>query len=283
MIKRFLVFFVFLFITKLSNACVCDVPNIFLEFYASKYVFYGEIISKTYPKDSLTYTFTFKIEKHFKDGDRPENLTFTWPSEPKYRDKVYSDCDYEVNIGDKLLVFAQNKNGKLNFGLNCSNSSKGLSLRSPESLKNAPRFKVLNYHLNFDYYFFNQTKPITNIDSIMTPFKSNKYSNIKEGVIIMFDVDTNGLVSKSNIWVTNGFELNKIDSLVGTFDIINKEYRLPENNLEKDALDISKKIKKWQIMRFKQGGMAVNSRQYLMFSVDKNEQIQYKQFFYLVN
>jgi hypothetical protein len=284
MMKKILVFFIFLSITQLTNACVCNVPNMFLEFYASKYVFYGEIISKTYPKDSLTYTFTFKIEKHFKDGDQPQTLSFTWPSEPRYRDNVYTSCDYDVNIGNKLLVFANDKNGKLNFGLNCSNSTfNGLSISDVAKLTHANQFNILNYHINFNYILFNDTHPITNIDSLIKPYKNKNYEDIKEGVIIMLDVDTNGNVTKSNFWGTTASQFNNSDSNVSLYDIINKEYRKPVNDFEIDALDIAKSIKKWEVMRFKNGNSPVNSRQYISFSIDKNHNIKWKQFYFMIN
>jgi hypothetical protein len=282
--KRVLTLFILLLITKITNACDCSPPNVFLEFYSSKYVFYGEVISKTYPKDSLTYTFTFKVEKHFKDGNQPKTLSFTWPSESKYRDNVESNCDYGVNIGEKLLVFAQEKKDKLNFGLNCSNSTlNGLSISDVTRLNHANKFNILNYHINFDYVLFNDIHPVTIIDSLIKPYKSKNYADVKEGVIIMLDVDTNGIVRKSNFWPLDHPELNKVDSVISLYDIINKEYRQPKNDFEIDALAIAKGIKKWQVMRFKNGNSPVNSRQYISFSIDKNHNIKWKQFYFMIN
>ena len=266
-------------------ACSCSTPNLYLEFYSSKYVFEGEIISKTYPKDSLTYTFTFKVNKHFKDGDNPENLSFTWPSETRYRKEGVSSCDYDVNVGNKILVFAKQKEGKLNFGLNCTNSTlNGLTKKDIDRLIHANKFNILSYHFNYDIYMFNDAKPVTNIDSLIIPYKNKNYESIKEGVIIMFDVDTIGIVTKSNVWEpSSNIELNKIDSAIYVFDIVNKKYRETKNDFEIDALEISKSIKEWQVMRLKLTNNAVNSRQYIMFSFDENHKIKWKQFYFMVN
>lgn len=283
MFKKYLLVFLFIFCAKITSACYCNMPNLNLEFHSSKYVFYGEIISKTYPKDSLTYTFTFKIERHFKDGNHPKTLTFTWPSEARYRHEGFSDCDYDVNIGNKLLVFAQEKNGKLNFSLTCSNSTlDGLTIERMNTLLHAKQFNILNYHFNFDYTLFNNTVPLTNVDSLVKPFRNREFEKT-EGVIIMFDVDTNGNVTKSNFWETNNIELNKPDSAISIFDIKNKEYRQPKNDFEVNVLAIAKQIKKWEVMRFKNSNESVNSRQYISFSLDKNNLIACKQFYFMLN
>jgi hypothetical protein len=283
--NRVLLILILFFFTKTTTACSCKVPNLYLEFYSSKYVFYGEIISKTYPKDSLNYTFTFKISKHYKNGDEPENLSFSWPSEARFRNEGFTSCDYDVNIGNKLLVFAQQKNEKLTFGLNCTNSTlNGLTKKDESRLINAKEFNLLNYHFNYDYTFFNNAKPITNIDSLIKPYSFKKYASITSGIIIMFNVDTAGNVTKSNIWETsNNQEINNIDSTITIFDIINKEYRKPKNDFEIDALEIAKNIKKWEVMRLKVNNKTVKSRQYISFSFDKNHMIRWKQFYFMIN
>jgi hypothetical protein len=182
------------------------------------------------------------------------------------------------------LVFAQEKKDKLNFGLNCSNSTlNGLSISDVTRLNHANKFNILNYHINFDYVLFNDTHPVTIIDSLIKPYKSKNYADVKEGVIIMLDVDTNGIVRKSNFWPLDHPELNKVDSTISLYDIINKEYRQPKNDFEIDALAIAKGIKKWQVMRFKNGNSPVNSRQYISFSIDKNHNIKWKQFYFMIN
>jgi hypothetical protein len=60
----FLVIFIFSFFKM--NACSCETPKPIIEFESSEFVFEGKVISKVYAKDSLTYTVTFDIKKHYK-------------------------------------------------------------------------------------------------------------------------------------------------------------------------------------------------------------------------
>ncbi len=281
--KKSLLILSFLFLTKLSFGCMCSPPNIFLEFYTSKYVFTGKVISKTYSSDSLTYTFTINIDKHYKDGDKPKSLSFTWPSEAYLRKVSVSDCDYDVSVGNYLLVFASIRNGKLNFGLICSNSAyHGPTTSQKEELENANSFNIMDFHINFDYSLFNDTKPVTDIDRLIIPYKNKNYEG--EGVIIMFDVDTSGKVTKSNIWnASDKVVFNRPNSRAYLFDIINKKYTEPKNQLEKDALKIASKIKRWQVMRFKVDNKAVNSRQYISLSLNKDHKLQWKKFYFMIN
>lgn len=282
--KQALTLFTLLVITKIASACSCSPPNIFLEFYESKYVFYGEVISKTYPIDSLTYTFTIKVDKHFKKGEQPKNLSFTWRSEAYLRNGEFTSCDYDVNVGNKLLVFAQERNGIINFGLSCGNSHIGLSEFATKQLTFANQFNPSEYHFNYMFgSMFNETKPISDIDSLIKSYKAKNYGNIKEGVVIMLDVDTSGNVTKRNIWVNSNYELNKPNPQIHIFDIINKEYQKPKNEFEKDALDIVKEIKKWEVMKFKTNGKPVNSRQYISFSIDKDHKIKWRQSYFFLN
>lgn len=282
--KKLFLVFSFLLLTKVSLACVCSPPNIFLEFYTSKYVFTGKVVSKIYAQDSLTYTFTIDIDKHYKDGDKPKSLSFTWPSEQYIRKPaVISDCDYDVSVGNYLLVFAKIRNCELNFSLICSNSAyHGPDLRMKEQLENANNFKITDFHINFDYNLFTVTQPVTNIDPLIIPHKNKKYES--QGVVIMFDVDTNGNITKRNILDLNGkLEYNRPNSKAYLSEIINKKYRVPKSVLERDALNIAKKIKKWEVMRFKIGNQAVKSRQYISFSLNKYNKLQWNKFCCLLN
>lgn len=60
----FLVICIFSFFK--TNACDCETPKPIVEFISSEYVFEGKVISKVYAKDSLTFTVTFDITKHYK-------------------------------------------------------------------------------------------------------------------------------------------------------------------------------------------------------------------------
>lgn len=113
---------IFLLFPLCCLACTCDPPPVALEFLKSKYVFYGSVIDKKYAADSLTYTVTLKIDKHFKENKESlKTLTFTEPAEGSITG-TYTSCDYSVNVGENWLVYAYDYKGKLAFSYNCSNS-----------------------------------------------------------------------------------------------------------------------------------------------------------------
>lgn len=114
----FLLFFCFIKV----NACDCQTPNSLLEFYEAEYVFEGTITSKIYAKDLQTYTVTFDISKHYKNGAKPETLNFILKSEEKYTNES-SSCDWSVGVNEEWLVYAHLGNGELlHFDGICSNS-----------------------------------------------------------------------------------------------------------------------------------------------------------------
>ena len=93
-------------------------------------------------------------------------------------------------LGIKILVFAKQKEGKLNFGLNCTNSTlNGLTKKDIDRLIHANKFNILSYHFNYDIYMFNDAKPVTNIDSLIIKCKSSCF-------VCVFKIPSN---SDSNI------------------------------------------------------------------------------------
>ena len=86
------------------NACTCDIPKPILEFQESEYVFEGKIISKIYSPDSLNYTVEFEILKHYKKGDNPKFLQFTFKSEGKYTG-TYTSCDWNTMKNGWFMLF----------------------------------------------------------------------------------------------------------------------------------------------------------------------------------
>ena len=99
----FLVVLIFSFFK--TNACSCDIPKPILEFESAEYVFEGKVISKIYAKDSLTYTVTFDITKHYKNSDYPKTLELKFKSEEKYTGE-WTSCDWNVNKNENWLVYA---------------------------------------------------------------------------------------------------------------------------------------------------------------------------------
>ncbi|MEJ8757392.1 hypothetical protein WG947_10315 [Pontibacter sp. H259] len=113
-----------LLLPSYTFACDCDPPSVALEFVHAKYVFWGTVVEKEYARDSLTYTVTFTIDRHFKKNkDKPKTLKFTEKSEGKITGH-YTSCDYSVNKGEKWLVYANNYKDALVFDDICSNSNR---------------------------------------------------------------------------------------------------------------------------------------------------------------
>jgi hypothetical protein len=86
----------------------------------------------------------------------------------------------------------------------------------------------------------------------------------------MFDVDTKGNVTAANFYATKDIEYESNGSSFNFFNIVNKKYREPRNDYEADALAIAKKIKKWEVMRFRSDNKPVNARHYITFSIDES-------------
>ncbi|WP_407557720.1 hypothetical protein [Winogradskyella sp. 4-2091] len=156
-------------ISAITFACGCGIPKPILEFESAEYVFEGKVISKIYANDSLTYTVTFKISKHYKKGDNPATIEFTFKSEGKYTGE-WTSCDWSVNKEEFWLVYADLWKEKLTFGYFCSNSKpldrKTISEKEQNVLNNGNSFKLENYIYQSETEF-NFTKPISNIDSIL--------------------------------------------------------------------------------------------------------------------
>ena len=156
-------------------ACSCEVSKPALEFYSAEYVFEGKAVSKVYASDALTYTITFNILKHYKNGNQPKTLDFTIKSEGEYTGE-WTSCDWNVELGENWLVYARFRNNKLTFEYYCSNSrpldKKIISEKEQSVLDNGNAFKLENY-IYFVENNFNYTVPITNVDSVL------KLGNIK--------------------------------------------------------------------------------------------------------
>lgn len=174
-------------------ACDCDTPKPALEFYASEYVFEGDVISKIYDSDSLFYTVTFAVLKHYKKGDRPKTLKFTFKAEAKYTGE-YNSCDWSVNNGEKWLVYAQYWKDTLTFWFHCSNSKplgeRKIYPQEQRVLDNGNAFNINHYIYNEYEVGFNYTRPISNIDSI---FKSAAIKDYKKNIVWLdVYIDQNG-------------------------------------------------------------------------------------------
>ncbi|MGO4820893.1 MULTISPECIES: hypothetical protein [unclassified Flavobacterium] len=239
----------FLLVSFKGFSCDCDSGNNALEFYSSKYVFEGKIISKVYAADSLTYKITFDILKHYKNGDAPKTLSFDLKSEAKYS-KQWSSCDWMAKKNEKWIVYAYENNGKINFSGICSNSrvldSYPIQPNEQKMLDNGNSFKIEDFIYEYEYDF-NFCKNITDINSILEKGKVKDY--LKPFTILSLHIDSEGNLKSVNITR----ELLPIYDSINHLrkELIFKSY-LPVTEFEKDAIELISQVKKWEIKKHKQ-------------------------------
>lgn len=272
--KKFIITFLFLFVCIKTVACDCYTPKPILEFYTSKYVFEGLVASKKISKDSTTYTIKVKVLKNYKKGDIPKELSFTF----NYENKRYfqSSCYSEVYKDQKLLVFASEFKGKLNFEMSCSNSQvigdKGIDSFLQKVLDNGNDFKLDDYIYGNESdvrYEFNFPKPITNIDSIFKYEKAWK-SDEKYGLFAL-SINKNGeLVSVFNFfdWYKSQEDF-KIDPVFGLLKEFHVKSKRPLTEFEKYTIELLKKVSVWEIRRNKETNVAVDYVTYLAVEFDE--------------
>jgi hypothetical protein len=261
------------------NACSCETPKPIIEFESSEFVFEGKVISKVYAKDSLTYTVTFDIKKHYKKSDRPKTLEFKFKSEGKYTGE-WTSCDWNVNKSEKWLVYAYYWKNKLTFDYYCSNSKpigkRIISKREQKTLENGNEFEIDKYTFtNLDGHFTN-AKPKINLDSILRYYKNKNYGEkYKENrVDIVVDIDKKGnlisanLTSKEHMIVENN---EVIDSIYNLNKPTNIEVRKPKTNFEVDILKIVKDLKIWEKTFIEGTKTSVRIRKFLKFYKKPNE------------
>lgn len=251
--------------------CDCDTPKPALEFYESDYVFEGNVISKIYAPDSPTYTITFDILKHYKKGSNPKKLEFTLKTDRAYNGVLeYTSCDWKVNKGEKWLVYARYWNGKLTFWYHCSNSKplgeRKIYPREQKILDNGNSFNLDNYIYSTHEAGFNYVKPISNIDSI---FKSEKVKNYKKTFVWLdLYIDREGNLETVNL--RYGRKI-KADTIFGFIEDYGAETKAPSTEFERDAVDLVKKVKKWEIKRHNKTKIPVRCRKYLTVRFDKKK------------
>ena len=265
--KRILTILTFL-ISAITFACSCDIPKPILEFESAEYVFEGKVISKVYAIDSLTYTVTFEISKHYKESDKPKIMEFTFKSEGKYTGE-WTSCDWSVNQDENWLVYANYWNEKLTFGYNCSNSKplcrRTISKSEQKILDNGNSFKLENYIYQFEHDF-NYTKPISNIDSILKTGKIKDYE--RPFTWLKLFVDKNGNLNSVTTHI--GYQL-KTDSIFNLPTEFKIKLRKPLTEFEKDAIELVKKIPKWEIKKHKKTNVPVPYIRHLAIEFNKEK------------
>jgi len=265
----FIIIFVFSYSFNVL-ACSCDIPKPAIEFYTSDYVFEGEVISKIYAKDSLTYTVKFKVSKHYKFGDEPEFISYTFPAEGEFTGH-FTSCDWSVDFGERWLVYSDLYNGKQSFSFYCSNSkpiNEHYGIRKSEQivLDNGNKLELENYR-----FINHEAKPVTDVDSILSVYNS-KDLNLESKTFAPFwiDVDKEGNLTSVNLSPRENREMEVVDSIYG-LNIRKNQYSKPRNEFESVALEIAKKVKKWDTYVFH--GKQVRYRTFLTFILDENSKI----------
>ncbi|MDT0647924.1 hypothetical protein RM545_14585 [Zunongwangia sp. F260] len=239
--KTTFIFTLLVFITIKGFACSCETLKSAIEFHQSKYVFEGEVIEKVYASDSLTNTITFEISKHYKNGDNPKFLKFQLNSEAEVTG-LYSSCYWIAKKGQKWLVYAKTRNGKLNFQFFCSNS------KPLERLKIHPsEQKVLDNGNNLDltkYRYIHTGEPITSIDSIENIYKKYKFDP-SDFAFIRVDVDEKGRLERANLVPRGERKFEVIDTIFGMNNFKNERQKL-RTEFEEIAVEVANKIKSWE-------------------------------------
>ncbi|EDP97011.1 hypothetical protein U8527_01680 [Kordia algicida OT-1] len=265
--KHFIVA-LFLLFTSYLFACDCDAKKPILEFYNAEFVFEGEIVSKVYAEDAQTYTVRFVITKHYKDGEKPEELSFVLKSEELYTD-ISTLCDWNVEVRERWLVYAhRNKKGALNFSYYCSNSKKpdfsAIGENEQEVLENGNDFILENYIYENENGFTNP-KPLTDVAAVLKSGKKDNYENTF--AVIKIHVDKEGyLKAVTTDRDYNALKIDKIFDLLYSFTV---DENMAVSNFEKEAIRLSKKIYKWEIKYHKKSNIPVSYIKPVIFQYDK--------------
>lgn len=271
--KKTIFLTIFLFSFLKTNACSCDIPKPIVEFVSSEFVFEGTVISKVYEEDSLTYTITFSITKHYKKSDYPKTLEFKFKSEEKYTGE-WTSCDWSINKNEKWLVYAYYWKDKLTFGYHCSNSKRigktAISQSEQKALNNAGNFEIDNYTFINSEGHFTDAKPRVDLDSILRKYRYKNYGEEynENRADIVVDIDKNGnlisanLTSKEHVIIENN---EIIDSIYNLSKPKNVEIRKASTDFEKDILKVVRDLNFWEKTFIQGTNTSVRIRKFLQF------------------
>jgi hypothetical protein len=266
--QKYLTPLILFFLIGKTFACSCDIPKPILEFESAEYVFEGKVISKIYANDSLTYTVTFEISKHYKNSGKPKIIEFTFKSEEKYTGE-WTSCDWNVNKDENWLVYANYWNEKLTFRYYCSNSKpldrRTISKNEQKVLDNGNTFKLENYIYQSEPDF-NYTKPISDIDSILKTGKIKDYE--RPFTWLKLFIDRNGNLNSVSTQIGYQLKMDTIYNLPTEFKI---KLIKSLSEFEKDAIELVKKIQKWEIKRHNKTNVPVPYIQHLAIEFDKKK------------
>lgn len=260
---------IFIFLAPFSAfSCDADPPPVALEYLKAKHVFWGQATSKVYAEDSLTYTVTFTIAKHFKQGKSlPKVLAYAFTSGGEITGR-YSSCDYGVELGQKWLVYTYEHDGRLTFGYFGSNS------KPVEFLDAIPKqeFDILQMGHSIDYRqiifdgsalrnptYIEYTGPLPKVklDSLLSQIDFKKYKLTEEFHFENFIARVDSLGNITELFIPDRGAIPKQQNMYDTYS-----FRWPPlkelNTLENKLLDTLRTSKQWEPARFM--GKAVNSQ-----------------------
>jgi len=262
---------IFLILSFKIFACDCDDINPIMEFYSSKYVFEGEAISKIYSKDSLTYDITFNVLKHYKKGnDMPKNFKFNLEAESEYTE-IWTSCDWKVEKGERWLIYAYENKGKIIFTGVCSNSRsldyRPINSNEQKILDNGNKFILKNYIYKYEKGFKN-IKLNSNLDSIIRIGKIKNYSKPYTWLELL--IDEKGKLCSIGTFNGSYCKHDTIFNLSTEFIIRLKK---PLTEFEKDAIELVKKVSKWEIKKHKLTNISVKHIRHLIIEFDSNKKI----------
>lgn len=264
MSKFYFFLLIFIAFTFKAVACSCDVPKPAMEFYESDYVFEGNAISKIYASDSLTYVVKFKVLKHYKDGDKPKFISYTLKAEGEFTGE-FNSCDWNVEEGEKWLIYSEADNKNQRFSFNCSNSKPlgkySINEQEQRVLNNGNNFQFTDYRYSSFERNYN-----TNVDSLLSVFNA-KNQNLKseDFAFLWFDVDREGNTTNVNLAPRHDTGFEVVDTMYG-MNLRSNTYEAARNDFEKRVLELANKIKQWQPISLY--GTPVKSRVYLAFKVN---------------
>ena len=254
-------------------ACICETPNIALEFMSSKYVFYGKAISKEYSEDKLTYSVVFEVIEHYREGENPLQVRYNLPSDDG------SSCGWEVGLGQTWLIFSKIENDRNVFYQYCSNSR---FLKDPDTYikqiaDNWSRFNLDDYIFS-DYdggywSFFTPAYPAKNIDSLIRKYYKKDYSVLEKApsyrwnrAHIMVDIDRKGKVKQIAVYERSREQIKlERDSIFR----VQKYHKVKQTRdllvFEKDMLRAVKKIRYYTPVKIENTEITVPYRQVMQF------------------
>lgn len=252
-------------------ACDCNPPPVALDFLRSEYVFLGRVIEKKVAEDSLTYTVTFRIDRHYKANERdPKLLDFTLPLE-----SPYSTCGFNVNKNENWLVYAYKRQNGLSFYSYCTNSKPYRALEDidKQELSLLERGDEIDINeivfqrsfIESAYADFKATVPITPLNSLLHQIKPKVYKNLDKAHLerAIIDIDKDGNIT--NIVIPEKplkYESEK------KYDIHYLKYipAATPTRLQKEIVKVLKQGKPWIPAGF--NGRNVNSRVYARITFD---------------